>query len=229
MRFRAFLALLVLLAALTYAPVGAAMGSSSVAALQVVLFNRGIYRGTIDGVKGPMTTAAIRRFQQRPGLMADGIVGRMTLRALGRYARYHLGERMIVDGMWGWDVAALQFRLAWHGFPSGPMDARFGTRTGAALFLFQRWRGIGADGVAGPVSVRALRGPLPRSRLSFAWPIRAGSGTASAPAATASIPASTSPPPGTRRCVLPGAAAWSPPVGRRAATGVSSSSTTGTG
>ena len=71
MRFRAFLALLVLLAALTYAPAGGAMGSSSVAAVQVVLFNRGLYRGTIDGVKGPMTTVAVRRFQQRRGLVAD--------------------------------------------------------------------------------------------------------------------------------------------------------------
>ena len=178
MRFRAFLALLVLLAALTYAPAGSATGRPGVAALQVALWNRGCYRGTIDGATGPLTTAAVRRFQARRGLVADGIVGPRTMRALGRYARHRLGDRMLVAGMWGWDVASLQFRLAWHGFPSGPLDGGFGNRTGAALFRYQRWRGIGADGVAGPVTIRALFGPLPRSSLHFAWPIRSfvGSG-----------------------------------------------------
>jgi peptidoglycan hydrolase-like protein with peptidoglycan-binding domain len=173
MHSRAFLALPVLLAALVLAPVADAMGSSRVAAIQVVLMNRGLYHGTIDGIRGPMTIAAVRRFQRRRGLAPDGVVGPQTRRALGRYGRYVLGGRMITQGMWGWDVAALQFRLAWHGFPSGPLDGRFGPRVSAALLGFQTWRGIGADGVVGPVTVRALRGRLPRSRLTFPRPIQA--------------------------------------------------------
>jgi Peptidase family M23/Putative peptidoglycan binding domain len=172
MPFRASLALLVLVAALVSAPAADAMGRSSVAALQVVLWNRGFYRATIDGIKGPMTTAAVRAFQRRHGLVADGVVGGRTRRAFGRYSRYVLGDRMITQGMWGWDVAALQFRLAWHGFPSGFLDGRFGARVNAALLGYQSWRGIGADGVAGPLTVRTLLEPPPRSRLRFAWPIR---------------------------------------------------------
>ena len=177
MPLRAFIALLVVLAAIAFAPAASAMGRSGVAALQVTLWNRGLYHATIDGIKGPLTTAAVRRFQRRRGLVPDGIVGPKTRRALGRYARYRLGDRLLFDGKRGWDVAALQFRLAWHGFPSGPFDGSFGSRVGAALFRYQRWRRIGADGIAGPLTIRTLFEPVPHSRLRFSWPIRAPVGS----------------------------------------------------
>jgi murein DD-endopeptidase MepM/ murein hydrolase activator NlpD len=73
----------------------------------------------------------------------------------------------------GWDVAALQFALAWHGFPSGTFDGRFGPRVDTALRQFQARAGVGADGVAGAASYRALRGPLPRSPLAVGMPVSA--------------------------------------------------------
>ena len=176
MPLRAITALLVLVAALALAPAAEARGRPSVAALQVTLRARGLYYGTIDGIRGPGTTNAIRRFQRRRGLVVDGIFGPQTRRALGRYARYSLGQRMVTDGMHGWDVAALQFLVAWHGFPFGTIDGNFGIRTGAALFRYQRWRRIGADGVAGPTTIRALRSPPPRSPLAFRRPVGAGIG-----------------------------------------------------
>jgi murein DD-endopeptidase MepM/ murein hydrolase activator NlpD len=179
-RARAALALIAAMAVLA-PPAAHAYGSPGIAALQVTLRARGVYGGTIDGVRGPGTVRAVRAFQRRAGLLADGIVGRRTRAALGRFARRRLGSRPMRAGMSGWDVAALQFMLAWHGFPSGPMDGHFGPRTDRAVRRYQHWARIGADGVAGPVTLGRLRGPLPRSPVWLLRPVRAPIGDGFAP------------------------------------------------
>ena len=166
------LAFLVVLAALVFAP-HAAAHSAGVAALQVALHNRGLYHGTIDGVRGPATAKAVMRFQRRVGLPVDGVVGPKTRRALGRYGRHLLGSRPLTRGNVGWDVAALQFMLAWHGFPSATFDGGLGVRTETALRRFQRWSGLPVDGVAGPATFAALRKAPARCPLSLAWPVQA--------------------------------------------------------
>jgi murein DD-endopeptidase MepM/ murein hydrolase activator NlpD len=175
---RAFAAAFILtLAVACAAPAAAAaLGRPSVAALQVTLRARGLYHGTIDGIPGPATTAAVRRFQRRAHLGVDGVVGLQTRRALGRYARHRYGGRILRSGRTGWDVAALQFALATHGFPSGTFDGGFGPRTAAALRRFQRFAHLGADGVAGPATYRALRRPPAHSPVSFRRPVRAAIG-----------------------------------------------------
>ena len=55
-----------------------------VAALQFMLRRRGARPGSIDGGFGNATSRAVRRFQRRAGLSADGVVGPATLRALRR-------------------------------------------------------------------------------------------------------------------------------------------------
>jgi murein DD-endopeptidase MepM/ murein hydrolase activator NlpD len=173
MPLRALITLLAgLLAALTLAGAAAA-GSAGVAALQVALHARGTYAGTIDGIRGPQTTRAVRRFQRRAGLVVDGVAGPQTKRALGRLGRHRLGSRVLVLGRRGWDVSALQFLLAWHGFPSGNFDGHLGPRTEAALRRFQRWAGLYADGAAGPATIAALRRARARAPFSFARPARA--------------------------------------------------------
>jgi peptidoglycan hydrolase-like protein with peptidoglycan-binding domain len=163
-----------LAAALFLACAGTASGAgrSPVAALQVALGARGLYTGTIDGVAGPSTAAAVRAFQRRAHLRVDGVVGPRTRAALGRYGRHTLGSRPLALRAFGWDVAELQFLLAWHGFPSGTFDGRFGRRTRGALRRFQRFAGLPADGVAGAGTLAALRAPLPRLPVSLGWPLR---------------------------------------------------------
>jgi murein DD-endopeptidase MepM/ murein hydrolase activator NlpD len=153
-----------------------ATGRSAVAALQVALRARGLYGATVDGVRGPLTRAGVRRFQARHGLAVDGVVGPRTRRALGWRGRPALGARVIGPGARGWDVAALQFLLATHGFPSGLFDGRLGPRGEAALQRFQAWAGLGADGLAGAGTLRALGQAPPRSLLRFAAPIAAPTG-----------------------------------------------------
>jgi len=152
------------------------MGSASVAALQVGLRAYGLYSGTIDGFAGPGTRAAVRSFQRHRGLAVDGIAGPHTLRALGRRGRPRLGSRALRVDASGFDVAELQYLLAWHGFPNGTIDGGFGTHTQAAVIRFQRWAGVSRDGIAGPTTIRLLSTPPRRSPVSLARPIAAAAG-----------------------------------------------------
>ncbi len=56
---------------------------SVVKTVQTKLKRWGYYNGAIDGVYGSQTKAAVKYFQRKNGLAADGIVGKKTLAALG--------------------------------------------------------------------------------------------------------------------------------------------------
>lgn len=51
--------------------------------IQQKLKNWGYYNGTVDGIYGSQTVAAVKKFQSKNGLTADGIAGTKTLQALG--------------------------------------------------------------------------------------------------------------------------------------------------
>jgi peptidoglycan hydrolase-like protein with peptidoglycan-binding domain len=55
-----------------------------VSVLQFILLGAGLYDGALDGYLGPQTDAAVRRYQRRHGLVADGIVGPRTIASLVR-------------------------------------------------------------------------------------------------------------------------------------------------
>ncbi|MFN2466771.1 MAG: peptidoglycan DD-metalloendopeptidase family protein [Gaiellaceae bacterium] len=153
------------------APATAGLGDPQVAALQVGLKERRLYAGPVDGVLGPKTSAAVQRLQRRARIVPDGLPGPQTRAALGRFGAHPLGSRTIGTGMSGWDVAVLQFSLAWHGFPSGVFDGDFGPRTQAALTRFQEWAGLPPAGHAGARTLAALREPPATSPLQLAWPL----------------------------------------------------------
>jgi Putative peptidoglycan binding domain/Transglycosylase SLT domain len=145
-----------LLAATSLATASAARcASPRVAALQVALFQRGYYRGPFDGIAGPQTLRATRRFQRRHRLAPDGVAGRRTRRMLGRWARHELGDRLLRRGRRGWDVAELQFLLRRSGvFVS--IDGIFGPVTQAVVLGTQKGSGLQADGVVGPLTIAVL-------------------------------------------------------------------------
>jgi murein DD-endopeptidase MepM/ murein hydrolase activator NlpD len=174
MALRAAIVAAIVCGCLVAPAIASGAGDVNVAALQVALQARGVYRGTIDGLAGPQTAAAVRALERRRGLPVDGVAGPRVRRALGQLGRPPLGSRTIRPGAVGWDVSALQFRLAWRGFPSGDFDGGFGPHLEAAVQGFQRWAGLRPDGIAGPSTLASLRRhPIPASPLRFARPVSA--------------------------------------------------------
>ena len=51
--------------------------------VQTVLKKWGYYTGSIDGINGPLTKEAVKRFQRKYGLTADGVVGPLTASKMG--------------------------------------------------------------------------------------------------------------------------------------------------
>ncbi len=56
---------------------------NTVKTIQRKLKNWGYYKGSVDGIFGSQTRDAVKYFQRKNGLTADGIVGNKTLAALG--------------------------------------------------------------------------------------------------------------------------------------------------
>ena len=147
--------------------------------LQVALRAHGLYKGEIDGIRGPATVRAVRSFQRRRHLAVDGIPGPQTRRALGRLGVPLFGKRAIPPGATGWDVSVLQFLLAKRGFSPGAVDGHFGPGTKAALVRYQRSVHLHADSIAGPRTVAALslatRVPVQAHKVrGAAYVVRAG-------------------------------------------------------
>lgn len=135
-----------------------ALGDSGAAVteLQQLLQRAGVPTGPIDGDFGPMTQAAVRRFQASRGLPVDGVAGQQTFAALRRASTpAPAGAEPLRQGDFGADVQRLQQALARHGFFTD-VDGQFGPDTRAKLVQFQRAKGLNADGVANAATWRAL-------------------------------------------------------------------------
>ncbi len=85
--------------------------SDEIKNLQEALFFCGSFPGTIDGINGPKTKAAIKNFQESCGLSCDGICGPQTkahiaqkldeaiTRAKGLQGYYAGGATSAIDDM----------------------------------------------------------------------------------------------------------------------------------
>ena len=131
-------------------------GSPAVRSLQRQLIEQGIAPGSVDGRYGPLTAAAVRRFQQALRLTVDGIVGPQTRAALAIGTLGAGAGYLQADG--SQRVRSLQRRLAKAGFSPGPVDGRYGPRTRRAVLRFQQAHRLPADGIAGRQTQDALGG-----------------------------------------------------------------------
>lgn len=111
------------------------------------------------GVFDAGTSAAVRTFQQRRGLTADGVVGDDTWRTIVA-AGFELGDRLLLETrpmMRGDDVRELQRRLNRLGFDAGYDDGIYGPETAHAVREFQLNVGLQPDGMVGHDTIAALR------------------------------------------------------------------------
>jgi peptidoglycan hydrolase-like protein with peptidoglycan-binding domain len=151
---------------------------------RVVQLQKALRVSPADGVFGPGTVRAVKRFQRRHDITADGIVGARTWSMVRRARRAARTRRASTRSV---PASASSARVTGRG-PSVRLlqrrlrigqDGVFGPGTTRAVKRFQRRRGMTADGVVGPATWRALgvRGRHPvlkRTQLRSAGSRRAG-------------------------------------------------------
>ena len=133
---------------------------NSVLDIQQFLANNGFNPGPVDGQSGPKTKAAIKAFQQKAGLYADGIVGNKTKAAMKAYTGCESGNVCKARDNSGAkldSVAGVQTFLANNGFNPGIIDGEMGSYPREAIKAFQRKVGLIPDGVAGTRTKAAMK------------------------------------------------------------------------
>ena len=151
--------------------------SSDVAMMQQTLINLGYLSGEPDGNYGTETEKAVRAFQKKNNLGADGTAGTATLTLLyssEAVAAAAAGadasaspalngkatpavkatatpapDKNLKKGASGDAVKTMQEQLIRLGYLTGKADGKFGAKTYAALVAFQKANKLTADGVAG--------------------------------------------------------------------------------
>ena len=132
---------------------------SAVKDLQTKLKKLGYYSGTVDSTFGSGTYAAVKAFQKKYNLTADGVAGSETLKKLDsayKNADSDKDDDSLRMGDSGSAVKDLQTKLKKLGYYSGTVDSTFGSGTYAAVKAFQKKYNLTADGVAGSETLKKL-------------------------------------------------------------------------
>ena len=132
---------------------------SAVKNLQTKLKKLGFYNASIDGDYGDTTVAAVKAFQKKYNLTADGVAGSETLKKLDsayKNADSDKDDGSLRKGATGTAVKTLQTNLKKLGFYTAYVDGSFGSTTESAVKAFQKKYGLTADGVAGSATLKKI-------------------------------------------------------------------------
>ena len=138
------------------------VSSGTIRQVQEKLKALGLYSGEVTGNAGSKTTAAIKAFQQKYGLTADGIPGNATLRKLDEVYSSQGSKEKEADkpdesaSLPSDTVRQLQEKLKALGFYSGEITGKIGSKTTAAIKAFQQKYGLTADGIPGSATLKKL-------------------------------------------------------------------------
>ncbi len=123
--------------------------------IQQKLKSWGYYKGSVDGVYGAKTREAVKAFQRKNGLTADGVVGPATAKAMGISSTSTTTTSTSTKG----DVVSVktyQQKLKSWGYYTGAVDGVKGAKTVSAVKAFQRKNGLTADGIVGNATAKAM-------------------------------------------------------------------------
>ena len=134
---------------------------SAVKDLQTKLKKLGFYNAYVDGSYGDTTVAAVKAFQKKYNLTADGVAGSATLKKLDSAyknadSNTSTDDDSLRKGATGTAVKTLQTNLKKLGFYTAYVDGSFGATTESAVKAFQRKYGLTADGVAGSATLKKI-------------------------------------------------------------------------
>ena len=132
---------------------------SAVKDLQTKLKKLGYYDAYVDGDYGDTTVAAVKAFQKKYNLTADGVAGSETLKKLDsayKNADSDKDDGSLRKGATGTAVKTLQTNLKKLGFYTAYVDGSFGSTTESAVKAFQKKYGLTADGVAGSATLKKI-------------------------------------------------------------------------
>ena len=134
---------------------------SAVKDLQTKLKKLGYYDGTVDSTFGSGTYAAVKAFQKKYNLTADGVAGSETLKKLDSAyknadSNTSTDDDSLRKGATGAAVKTLQTNLKKLGFYTAYVDGSFGSTTESAVKAFQKKYGLTADGVAGSATLKKI-------------------------------------------------------------------------
>jgi peptidoglycan hydrolase-like protein with peptidoglycan-binding domain len=125
-----------------------------------------------DGIYGPQTRAAVRRFQSRNGLTVDGIAGPQTLNALGLAATVPSGTLSSAPAAGSTSKLAAIAQCESNGDPTAISSD--GVYRGKYQFTRASWQAVGGTGdpAAAPESEQDQRAVALMARQGpKAWPV----------------------------------------------------------